>query len=127
MSVDALASDDETDDVTDDSGATSDNEDASDSGNANSDDAVNDVNENVNDTDTTTDDENAGASDVAFTDCEEVINLTAENGGVVNLYAVWSPNEARIHYVANRYRYGAVCQSAYKEEEEQKRQRQIKK
>lgn len=101
MSVDALASDDGTDDITDDAGAASDNENASNGENASSDDAANDVNENVNDTDTTTDDENADASDVAFADCEEVVNLTAENGGVVDLYAVWSPNEARIHYVAN--------------------------
>ena len=50
---------------------------------------------------TNADDMSTADVDVDFVDQEEVINLTTENGGVIDLYAVWSPNEATIHYIAN--------------------------
>ena len=82
------------------------------------DDSNENVNDNANDASDETED---GASDgntgdegnanetapdgsdasVDFADQEEVVNLTSVDGDVIDLYAVWSPNEARIHYIAN--------------------------
>lgn len=38
---------------------------------------------------------------IAYTDGQSVINLTAEESGVFNLYAIWQSNNANIDYVAN--------------------------
>ena len=93
--VDTLAENDETADDADNS----DMADASDNSNTTGDSETNDnVNEDEADVDDTS---SAVDADVDFVDKEEVINLTSENNGVIDLYAVWSPNEATIHYVAN--------------------------
>lgn len=84
----------------------------------NDDDSNENVNDNANDASDETEDgasdgntgdegnANETASDgsdasVDFADQEEVVNLTSVDGDVIDLYAVWSPNEARIHYIAN--------------------------
>ena len=94
-SVDTLAESDETTDDADSSDIT----DANDNSNAVSDSEAND---NVNGNEANIDDTSADVdADVDFVDQEEVINLTSENNEVIDLYAVWSPNEATIHYIAN--------------------------
>lgn len=44
-----------------------------------------------------------------FTDGQEVSNLTANDGEVITLYAVWTPNKYRIHFDGNGHTEGTVA------------------